>query len=451
VYTRDEGEILVDGKKVSIRNRSDAAAYGIGIVFQEFSLIPALSVAENLFIGRLPHASKFKGLINYINWTDMNRKAEKALGDFGVEIDPRTKVKDLGVALKQLVEIAKALASNARILIMDEPTAALSKQEIDHLFAVIRELKAKGVSIIYISHRLGEVSVIGDRATILKDGEKVNSILISDVSVAEIVRMMIGRDLGDLYPSRQSTPGRVLLKLVGLSSKNKFQDISLDIREGEIVGITGLVGSGKTELVQAIFGADRGWTGEIIFDGMKTEIVSPRQAGQLGLGFLPEDRESQGVVSALTVRENISLANFHQFIRLGFIRPSLEAAVTSDYIRQVDIRPPDPKKKVRLLSGGNQQKVVLSKWLCSNSRLYIFDEPTRGIDIGAKIEIYKLMASLAQSGCGVLMVSSEIQEIKGMSDRVIVMHKGKIRAELPPSEFKVDDMLMAATGGDIGL
>ena len=448
VYAKDEGKILVDGKEVQLHNRNDALLHGIGIVFQEFSLIPALSVAENMFVGHLPSVSRF-GFLKIVDWKTVINKAKKSLEDFGIYIDPLAKIKNLGIAIQQLVEIAKALMMNNRILIMDEPTATLSKYEIEHLFRAIQGLKNKGVSIIYISHRLNEVGLIGDRVTVLKDGRKVTTVDIKDTSTEEIIRMMIGRDINDIFPTTARSKSETILKIENLTAEKGFRNVSFEIRKGEILGITGLVGSGKTELAHTLFGILKKSSGAITVNDKRIEMRSPLKAKRSGLGLLPEDRKRNGVIAALNIRENIGLPNLEQFMKYGFIILKRESDKIKEYIRIVNIRPNDPQKKVRFLSGGNQQKVVLSKWLCSKSKLFIFDEPTRGIDVGSKIEIYKLMNYLAQSGCGILMISSEIPEIIGMSDRILVMNKGEVISSFEREEATSEMILQASIGKEL--
>jgi ribose transport system ATP-binding protein len=448
-YSKDAGTIQVDGEEMVFRRPADAAARGIAAVFQEFSLVPSLSVAENLFLGRLATRTRLGGLIRPIDWSFMNSRARQALKDFGVDIDPATKVRDVGVATEQLIEIAKALSLDARILIMDEPTAALSRREITHLFGVVRLLKDKGVSIIYISHRLDEIREVGDRATVLKDGRAIATVELSDVPLDAIVRMMVGRELGDVFPDRKHGAGEVLLDVRHLTSHGKFEDVSLHVRSGEIVGITGLVGAGKTELARSIFGADPHDSGDLWLGGRPVVLESPRRAIQKGIGFLPEDRRAQGLVMPLSVRHNVSLPSLSRFVHFGFIRPSKENDAVSIRTRQVDIRPSDPTRRVEYLSGGNQQKVVLAKWLTAESAIYIFDEPTRGIDVGAKTEIYRLMGELAAAGKGVIMISSDIPEILGICDRILVLHLGKPAAEFSKDTATSERILNAAMIGQI--
>lgn len=443
-YSKDAGTICINADEVAFASPKDAVAHGIGVVFQEFSLVPALSVAENLYLGR-SLSRRFAGL-KVLDWPVMNSAAFKALAEFGVEVDPKAKVRDLSVATRQLVEIAKALALQSKILIMDEPTAALSPQEIDHLFAVLKDLKSQGVSIIYISHRLGEIEKLGDRVTVLKDGKRVDTVETSQVSTSDIVRMMVGRDVEQLYPERKPNPGEVILEVSNLSS-SRFHDVSFSLHAGEILGITGLIGSGKTEVVRSMFGADGVTSGKVMLEGKTVDFRSPNKAIRHGIGLLPEDRRSQGLILPLNIRTNISLPNLRHFLRFGFISPSLESQEVNRLIREVNVRPPDPTQRVEYLSGGNQQKVVVAKWLCSRSKVYIFDEPTRGIDVGAKAEIYELMALLAESGASILMVSSEIPEILGMCDRVIVMHKGSIAAKYSSETATKEKILVAALRG----
>jgi len=447
VYSKDQGKIFINGKEVQIHNRNDATRNGIAIVFQEFSLIPTLSVAENIFVGHLPVSLKLGGLLRIVDWKTILDRSKHFLEDFGVNIDPMTKTRTLGIAVQQLVEILKALMLNAQILIMDEPTATLSKFEIEHLFHIIGELKKNGVSIIYISHRLNEINLIGDRVTVLKDGCRINTLKIAETSTKEIIHMMIGRNISDIYPKKENVKKREILKVENLSLDNQFRRISFQVHEGEILGITGLVGSGKTELANTLFGILRRTSGNVFVNDKKIDVKSPVRAISLGLGLLPEDRKQKGIILPLNIQENMSLPNLEQFMKFRIISLKKERRTVKKYMDVVHVRPNDPKKKVRFLSGGNQQKVVLSKWLCSQSKLFIFDEPTRGIDIGSKMEIYKLMNYLSQSGCGIVMISSEIPEIIGMCNRILVMRKGEI-TNMFHQEGATSDMILQASIGD---
>jgi ABC-type sugar transport system ATPase subunit len=448
IYAQDEGKIYVGGKEVHVHNRADATINGVGIVFQEFSLIPSLSIAENMFVGHLPKVAILGGLLKVIDWKTIHDMARKYLKDFNIDIDPSIKLKNCGVAIQQLVEIVKALILNTRILILDEPTATLSKYEIERLFGAIQELKRKKVSIIYISHRLNEVAIIGDRVTVLKDGQKVDTLNIPNTSPSDIIKLMIGRDISDVFPPKKRIRKSSVLRVERLTAGKMFQNVSFEVHEGEIIGITGLVGAGKTELANALFGIVRKTSGSISVGNRTVEIGSPLKATLSGLGLLPEDRKRNGIIGCLCIRENIGLPNLSKFMKYRIIMRKREIELIRHYMQMVDVRPSNPERKVRYLSGGNQQKVVLSKWLCSKSRLLIFDEPTRGIDVGAKLEIYRLMDDLAHSGCGIIMISSEIPEILGMADRIFVMHRGKVVREYSNEEATSESILQASIGSD---
>ncbi len=444
-YPRDSGGIYLDGIEVSINSVHDSMKNGISVIYQEFSQVPSLSIAENLFMSNLPQKTLL-GVFRIIDWKSANLSAEKQINEYGLKLDPKTRVKHLGVAPRQIIEIAKALLLKCKILIMDEPTSALSKGEIAQLFTVVKKLREKGVSIIYISHRLDEIHQISDRVTVLKDGKIVGTRNIEDITQNEIVNMMIGRKLQEMFPERKSSPGKKMLEVKGLTLRSKFDNISFDVREGEILGITGVIGSGKTELARVICGIEKKDSGDVIIDGRLRAISSSQEAASLGIGLLPENRNDEGVILCLNINDNISLPTLTRYSTFGFINVNDEKKDVSRYIKQVDIRPQDPLRKVRFLSGGNRQKVVLAKWLCSRSRIYIFDEPTRGIDIGAKAEIYKLMANLANNNCAVIMISSELPEIIGMSDRVLLMKRGAKQLELSRDSISSEKILGAMMG-----
>lgn len=443
VYGKDRGTILINGQETEINSPIKAQELGISTIYQEFNLVPHLSIAENIFLGQ----EKLKGnFVKIIDWKNMYREANTLLERLELEVDSRTKVGNLGVAEKQMVEIAKALNVKARILILDEPTAVLTSKEIEKLFSVIRSLKAQGVGIIYISHRLEEIPNIGDRITVLRDGALVDTIDVAQGDMNTLIRMMVGRELKDKFPPRQMNIGEELLRIEGLSRKNVLNDISLTLHKGEILGLAGLVGAGRTELARAIFGADRIDKGRIFVNGQPTHIKSPQEAIAKGICYLPEERKTHGLVLLMSVKENISLASLEKMCSSELIRLKHEENVTNDYISKLQIRTPDLNRKVMYLSGGNQQKVVIAKWLCAQSDIFLFDEPTRGIDVGAKCEVYQLMNELVRQGAGIIMISSELPEILGMSDRIFVMRKGTISGVFRREEATQEKILSKAWG-----
>ncbi len=442
-YQKDEGDILIEGQPVQIRSSSDAKALGISIIYQELNLIEQLTVAENIFMGdpimRNPAM---------VNWQAMTRKAQDLLDELGIDINARSLIRNLGVAHKQMVEVAKALSIQSRILIMDEPTAPLTSREIDTLFATIRMLKARGVSIIYISHRLEEVKEICDRATIMRDGRNVAVVEVADTSIDEIIRYMVGRKLEEKFPKIHIPLGEELFRVENISAGKLVRDVSFSVKSGEILGIAGLVGAGRTETARAIFGMDKKLSGQVYVAGKPVSIERPLDAIRAGIGFVTEDRKEEGLVLTMNVGNNITLATLKEFMSMGKLNLSRERGMVKEYIGKLNIKTPSHLQIARNLSGGNQQKVVLAKWLLSKSRVFIFDEPTRGIDVGAKIEVYNIINELISSGAAVIMISSELPEIMGMSDRVAVMHQGRITGILPnDNTLTQETILLYATGG----
>ena len=382
--------------------------------------------------------------LNY--WRVLNEDAKAILDKLHADVSPTALVATLSVAEQQFVEIAKALSFGAKLIIMDEPSATLTPAEIDRLFAVIRDLKRAGVSIIYISHHLDEIFEIGDRVTVLRDGELVATDDIKNVTKDMIIRWMVGRDLTNTYPPRTTTPGEVVLEVQNLSRRGELHDISFHLRRGEILGIAGLVGSGRTELVRALYGADPIDSGEIKLHGRTLAIKTPKESIKNGIGFLPEDRKQEGLVLEQSVKNNVTLANLVKVVKNGIISGSAEKAAVDEYVRNLGIRTVNQQVLIKNLSGGNQQKVVLAKWLFTDSDILIFDEPTRGIDVGAKYEIYQLMNRLTEQGKSVIMVSSELPEIIGMSDRVLVLHNGRITGEYTRDQFDQELIMKNAAG-----
>lgn len=439
-YQRDRGTIRINGRDTGHLTPHLAQELGVSVIYQELELIPNLSVAENIMLGQAP-----VGLPGgFISWNKVYETAQELLDDLGVDIDPRAPVKDLGVALQQMTEIAKALSRKADIIVMDEPTSALTDQEIPQLFEAIRRLKTQNKSVIYISHRLEELYEIGDVATVLRDGEVVDTVPVSDLSMEKLVTMMVGRELKDKFPKQPASMGAEVLRVEHLSRQGLLNDISLTLHRGEILGIAGLVGSGRTELARGIFGADSIDSGDIYVDGTTVDIKSPTDAVRAGIAFLTEDRKRQGLVLIHSVQNNITLASLRQFSPNTFIQRRGETQTASRLVDGLDIKTPSLSQQVQYLSGGNQQKVVVAKWLCSESKVLIFDEPTRGIDIGAKVEVYQLMNELVRQGVGIIMISSELPEILGMSDRILVMREGEIAGEFPREDASQETLLECA-------
>lgn len=444
VYEKDSGKILFHDRDADIPDPLSAQQQGITIIHQELNLFPQLTVAQNIFIGREPR-SRIKGILDE---KQLNRDAEKILESLKLNINSTDKVETLTVAKQQMVEIAKALSFQAEVLIMDEPTSALTESEITQLFKIIRELRDNNVAIVYISHRLAELEEIADRVTVMRDGTWVNTLMYRDTSNPELIAMMVGRDIAKMFHKKKADIGELLLSVSGLNRKGYLEDINLEIRKGEILGIAGLMGAGRSELAKAIFGADRIDGGDIQFEGRSVSIGSPSDAIKLGIGYLTEDRKRDGLVLNHSVEENTVLASIEKFMNgLGFINDHECRAVTREQVNNLKIKTPTLEQKVINLSGGNQQKVIIAKWLCRESKLLIFDEPTRGIDVGAKVEVYELMAGLAEKGVAIIMISSELPEILAMSDRIIVMHEGRITGELQAGEASQEKIMEYATGG----
>ena len=441
VYHSDEGTILMDGKEVLPGNPIHARdELGISIIYQEFNLALNLSVAENIYLGRLPTR---RGLVRF---DYLYRQAREFLTALGTDLDPRVPVSQLSVANQQMVEIAKAISYDSRLLIMDEPTAALTMHETEILLELTRSLRDKGVGIIFITHRLDEIFEIADRVTVMRDGHTVGTRSIEEVDRAGVVRLMVDRDLSALYPTKNHEIGAPLVEVRNLSVPGSLQDINFTLREGEVVGVFGLLGAGRTELARTLFGVGPQPSGEVLVEGVRVQHHSSVDAMSSGIGYLPEDRKQQGLILPMTVRENTTLAVLRKLSRALFVQSSEEKRVTDRFIDDLQIRTPSREQKVNNLSGGNQQKVVLAKWLAISPRVLILDEPTRGIDVGAKAEVHEIMARLAESGEAVLMISSDLPEVLGMSDRVLVMHEGRITAEFDRDEVVKENVMLAATG-----
>ena len=425
------------GNPTTISHPLDAQRAGVSIIYQEFNLVPALTVRENVFLG---HEG---GAVRLIRARDERRKTLALFDRLGVKIDPDALVRDLTVAQQQLVEIAKALAIDARVLVLDEPSAALSPREVDGLFDVIRELKSQGLGMIYVSHRLNEVMQIADRVTVLRDGEHVATKPIGDVTRNSIIEMMVGRDIEHEFPKQPATIGEPRLVVEGLARGDAVRDVSFDVRRGEVLALTGLVGAGRTETARLIFGADKRDAGTVSLDGKTFRIRHPRDAIAAGVCLLSEDRKGEGLVLDLSVQHNFALPNLRRFAPLGWINHGRESSAFTGYVNQLRIKVTGPEQRAATLSGGNQQKVVLAKWLQRHAEVVIFDEPTRGIDVGAKYEIYLLMNDLAAQGKAVVMISSELPEVLGMADRILVMHEGRVTGEIDDVPNATQEQIMA--------
>ena len=444
VYTKDEGEIRLFGQTVEELNPRKAQEYGVAIIHQELNLCRHLTVAENIFLGR---EKVGRGLV--LKNRDMNRDAREILSRLNIDLDPNTTVGDLAVSKQQMVEIAKALSADAKILIMDEPTSALTSNEIDDLFDIIRKLKEEGCGIVYISHRLEELQGIVDEVTIMRDGRYITSMDFKDTTMSEIISYMVGREIKEKFPRVHCETGKKIFEVRGLNAGPMVRDINLELHEGEIVGIAGLMGAGRTETTRAIFGVDPKDSGGIFVDGGEVAVKRPIDAIRAGIMLVPEDRRKDGLCVKLSVRNNISLPNLDLICnRFGVVDRKKERALTEKAVKSIGVRLAGPEVDAATLSGGNQQKLVVAKWLVRHSRVVIFDEPTRGIDVAAKVEIYSLMNDLKRQGIGVLFVSSEMPEIIGISDRILVMCDGKITGELSAGEATQDLILEYATKFD---
>jgi ribose transport system ATP-binding protein len=441
--SKDGGEILLNGQVVQIDSPQKAMSLGISIIYQEFNLVPYLSAGENIYLGREPRAA----IPGFVDFKKLYADAQEVLNKLGVKIDARAPVNTLSVAGQQMVEIAKATSKKSKIIVMDEPSATLTDHELRALFRLMLQLKSEGVSIVYISHRLEEIVEVCDRATIMRDGRHVTTRDVKDLTREEIIRLMVGRELKDAIPKVAAEQGDVALEVKHLTRKGVLHDVSFTVRKGEVLGIAGLVGAGRTETARVIFGADPIDSGTIEVFGKPVRIKSPQDAIKHGIGLVTEDRKQQGLVLGMAVRENTTLANLDFLSSLGFIRRGQEREVAEKYRGDLAIKTPNIEQTVHNLSGGNQQKVVLAKWLFTGSKILIFDEPTRGIDVGAKSEIYKLMNELAKNGVAIIMISSELPEVLGMSDRIIVMHEGRLTGELSRADATQEKIMHLATGG----
>jgi len=443
-YKASAGTVTFKGKVVNVSSPLEAQELGMSVVHQELKLVETLSVVENIFLGR-PRVRKYRSGLELVDWKKMHAEGRALLEQLKVTLDLDEQVSRLSVAQKQIVEICKALSFNAELIIMDEPSATLTEKELDVLFGILKLLKEKGVTIIYISHRIEEIFKLADRVTILRDGYHIATRAIGDVDRKSLIAMMVGRELENEYPKTEVPFGDVLLSVNHISRGKKLHDISFSLKKGEILGIAGLVGAGRTELARVIFGADQKDSGELLIKGTKVEIHDVSDAIRHRIALVPEDRKRHGLILDMSVKENISMAGIDKVTRRGILRKKLERDLAASFIRRLRIITPDENREVKYLSGGNQQKVVLAKWLTVNSDILIFDEPTRGIDVGAKAEIYRILSNLAAEGKGVIMISSELPEILGMCDRILVMHDGRITGELTRKEATQERILEYAT------
>lgn len=444
VYTKDAGTVLVDGKEVNYKNPQEAEKAGIVFIYQELNVMFDLTVEENLFMGKEIH-----GKFGICDKKAMQKKAQEALNILGVNISPKTVMAELSVGQQQMVEICKALMADAKVIIMDEPTAALTQSETVALFKVIESLRKKGVSMVYISHRMEEIFELCDRITVLRDGSYIGVKNIPETNMNEIVKMMIGREIGERYPSRNVKIGKEVLKVKELTRKGTFHDVNFSVRAGEVLGVSGLMGAGRTEIMQAIFGNLSYESGTIEIDGKEVKISNPRQAMEHGIGFITEDRKTEGLMLDKSIRESISLCNLRRISKSSVISREAEKNMVAEAIKDLHIKCFGSYHECNNLSGGNQQKVVLAKWILTNPKILILDEPTRGVDIGAKKEIYSIINKLAAQGVAIIMVSSELPEVLGMSDNIMVVREGEVRGIISYEEANQERVMTLATGGTI--
>jgi len=438
-YKKDTGVITLKGEEVKITDPKQALDLGISVIYQEFNLIPNLSIAENIFMGRAPR--KKSGLIDFLKLHD---DAGFFLKKIGMKKDPKTLVTELSVAEQQMVEIAKSLSLSAGIIVMDEPTSALTESEKETLFKIIGELKEKEVSVVFISHIIEEVLEISDRITVLRDGEYVKTVNAMDTTPQKIIRMMVGRELKDFYPKIEAKKGKIVLEVKTLTKKSKYEDISFRLHEGEVLGFAGLVGSGRAEVMRGIFGIETPDSGEIYIRGNKVKVNSIFETIKMKMGFVPEDRREEGLILSRSVKDNINITKLSGINSYGFVKKQKEEEIADKYRKRLNIRTPNTQQIVQNLSGGNQQKIVIAKWLAIDPRILILDDPTRGIDVGAKKEIYSLINDLAKEKIGIILISSELPEILNISDRILVMREGRITGEFTRKEATQEKIMQLA-------
>lgn len=441
MYTPDSGTITFNGQVVTIPNTHTALQLGIAMIHQELAPVPYMTVAENIFLGREP-----VGRFGMVDWRKLASNTRALLDRLEIRIDPNTLMKELSVANTQMVEIAKAISYDASLIIMDEPTSAITEREVAHLFKMIRSLKEKGVAIIYITHKMNEVFQIADDITVFRDGTHIATVPAAQTNRDSLITMMVGRELNNMFPKEEAPIGEVVLSVRNLTRNGVIQDVSFDLRRGEILGLAGLMGAGRTEVIESIFGIHPLDRGEITIQGKRTTIKSPADAIRHGMALLTEDRKLTGIMGVLPVRDNMMIASLRNYEANGFLKKQMIEEVCHQEKGRLEIRTPHMDQVIKLLSGGNQQKVLISRWLLTSPDILILDEPTRGIDVGAKAEIHKLMCKLAQEGKAIIMISSELPEILGMSDRVLVMHEGKVGGEFMRAEATQETIMRAATG-----
>jgi rhamnose transport system ATP-binding protein len=440
VHQPDGGEILLGGRATIIHGPAESRALGLAVVHQEPRLFPDLSVAENVFLANPP-----MGALHTISWREMRRAATALFEQLGVRLDAGAPVRGLSMADQQLIEIAKALSLDARVLILDEPTASLSAHEVERLFTIVRRLRDRGVAVLFVSHRLDEVFRLCDRATVLRDGRHVVTAATADLTTADLIRHMVGRAV-TLFPKGEAAVGEVLLEVRQLARAGAFRDVSFAVRAGEIVGLAGLVGAGRTEIARVLFGIDRPSAGEVLLDGRPVHFTSPSAALRAGIAYVPEDRHQDGLVLDFSVADNITLPILPRLFPRLFVRRPVERALAREYATRLQVRMTGVNQLAQALSGGNQQKVVIAKWLATNPRVLILDEPTRGVDIGAKVEVHRIISDLAASGLGIILISSDLPEVLAMSDRILVLHEGRLTAAFPRAEATEERVMFAATG-----
>jgi ABC-type sugar transport system ATPase subunit len=445
-YHMDQGEIRLRGQPVTPQNPHHAQQLGISIIYQEFNLTPNQSVATNIFLGREPYEQGAGGLFRFVDRSYVYREATRLLARVGARFSPDALVRNLSVAEQQMVEIAKALADKAEVIIMDEPTSALGEEEVAVLFDIIRSLKEQGLAIIFITHRLEEVFRITDRIIVFRDGKRVGGLPIGEATSEKIISLMVGRPLEEMFQHSDSQKGEVVLEVRGVTRRGVIEDVSFALHRGEILGLAGLVGAGRTETARVIFGADPPDTGQIFIDGQQIQITSPEVAVKAGLALVPESRQAQGLMLIHSVERNIAIPNLDWLFPRRMVNLQYTRKLGQQYVDRLDIRTPGLEQKVMFLSGGNQQKVVLAKWLATNPKVLILDEPTRGIDVGAKAEVHAIMNQLAQQGIGIIMISSEMPEILAMSDRIVVMCEGRVTGILDRAEATQERIMAYASG-----
>jgi len=441
---KDNGIIQMNGKEIEIISPQDAVKQKIAMVYQELSLFPNLSVGENVLAGMLP----VKKASHLVDWKEINRRTKEILDELGLDISPTTPVADLGVGARQLIEIGKAISRQAKVLLLDEPTSALSIHEIEKLYSIVKKLLQKGIGIVYVSHKLSEIPIIANRVTVLRDGHKIGTVDADQATESELIRMMVGREVSEKYPKNKVKIGKTLLNVTGLTLGKRVKNASFHIKKGEIVGIFGLMGSGRTSLARALFGLENCIDMNVSIDGNTIKINNPKDAIKAGLGYITEERK-MGLVLRMAIAYNITFPILKKILRFGMIDHKSERKTSLNFIEKLHIVTPHMMRLVEHLSGGNQQKVALARWMCNESKVLILDEPTRGIDVGAKVSVYKLIGQLAKEGAGILLISSELPEVMGISDRILVMSKGEFVAEFTREEVDSDIIMTHAVGGKV--